>query len=334
VSLGNQLFIWGGLNESGTALNSGAIYDPRTDAWRMVASDANTPSPRADATAVWTGAVVVVFGGLEPSGQTALADGALYDPVEDRWRTMSAGPTARAAAFGAFTDEQVLVWAGRDGAGEALAGLEFFDPEADQWREAENRWDEPSERYDASPASGELTFWIFGGRTPSGEASDEAAYYSFTSEEWLQRWDSVDLSARWGGFGAFVDGRYYTWGGRDLDNLFDDGMSYNPLDTWESIEQSGAPSGRYSAFRESGWSLAVDERWFILLGGLDNPGTYRSDGARYDTQAAAWSAIEAWPGSASHAFGAVDWVAGEIVVWGGRDGSALTNTGVRYLPAD
>ena len=111
------------------------------------------------------------------------------------------------------------------------------------------------------------------------------------------------------------------------------------------MTSQGAPSSRYRSHRESGWALPVDTE-VILIGGLDDPGSYLQDGGIYQpgtnttggfgttggTTDAGWTSIEAWPGSASHAFGAVDWVAGEVVVWGGRDGSSLTNTGVRYLP--
>ncbi len=327
VSLGNQLFVWGGLNESGTPLSSGALYDPRTDSWHMVSTE-GSPSPRCDATAVWTGSVVIVLGGLEPSGPTVYADGAIDDPVDDTWQPMAPASTPRAAAIGVATSTVVLFWAGNDEAGDTLAGLELYDPDADTWEIADNR-SEPSRRTDPSWAAGDRTFWVFGGRGGTG-ASDAALYYSLGSDSWSAR-SNPTLSPRWGGFGAFVNGRFHVWGGRDIDNVFDDGMYYDSLRFREMPGQT-MPSARYASRGESGWSWAVDDHLFMVLGGLSGPGNYLTDGGIYDTDRAQWSDIEAWPSGASHAFGAVGRAAGEIVVWGGRDGALLTNSGVRYLP--
>jgi hypothetical protein len=68
-----------------------------------------------------------------------------------------------------------------------------------------------------------------------------------------------------------------------------------------------------------------------LLGGLSAPSSYLTDGAIYDTEVDNWSRIPSWPGGSSHAFGAAGIASGEIVVWGGRNGTALTNEGARYL---
>jgi len=328
VSLGNQLFVWGGLNESGTALNSGALYDARTDSWRMISSD-GSPSPRCDATAVWTGSIVVVFGGLSPSGPNVYDGGALYDPVDDVWQPMAPASTARAAAVGAWTSGGAMFWAGRDEVGDELGGLDMYDPDSDSWQEADSR-SEPTPREDPAWGAGNLTFWTFGGRGGSNGASDDANYYSIGTNSWYPRLNP-SLSPRWGGFGAFLAGSFHVWGGRDVSNLFDDGMYYE-LTGFHEMTGSDGPSARYASHGESGWSLAVDDHLFVVLGGLSGPGAYLADGALYDTDRLEWTNIEAWPGGASHAYGAVGWVAGELMVWGGRDGGYVTNSGVRYLP--
>jgi hypothetical protein len=326
ASLGSQLFVWGGVNESGTALNSGALYDPRTDTWRVIANDGNTPSPRADATAVWTGGVVVVYGGLDPSGSTAFDDGARYDPADDRWLSMSSGPNERVAPVGSFAQGLVLFFGGTDGSGELVEGLDLYDVDQDDWENGSNT---PARRQDTAWAGGERTFWISGGRLASGSATDDLAYYSLSSQNWVTA-AATPLSARWGGFGAFVGGNYYAWGGRDVDDLFDDGVRFQVGD-WEALPTEGTLPPRYASHRESGWSWDVDDVQMVLLGGLDAPSGYLTDGATYDTADRIWSTIPAWPGVASHAFGVAGIASGEIVVWGGRDGTELTNEGARYL---
>jgi hypothetical protein len=332
ISIGNQLFVWGGRNESGTALNSGALYDPRTDEWRMIANDANTPSPRCEATAVWTGSVVVVWGGYEPATERALSDGAVYDPVEDAWRAMADGPFARVAPIGGGAEGRALFWAGRDSEGSPLRGLDVYDIENDAWSFADAS-EEPTLREEAAWAVGMYTFWTYGGRLDAENGSDRAAYYSMSQNEWNTLPEGATVP-RWGSFGAFVGGNFYVWGGRDVSTNFDDGVVFPLIDleSWAGIDTSNAPSARYAAFGESGWVFPVDDESFVVVGGLEAAGDYLHDGAFYDTTEDAWTALEAWPGSASHAFGAAGWVGGELVIWGGRDGDSLTNTGWRYRP--
>lgn len=330
VGIGNQLFVWGGCNESGTALNSGALYDPRSNEWRTIANDANTPSPRCAATAVWTGSVIVVWGGYEPATDSALSDGAIYDPVEDTWRSMSTGPNARVFSIGAGTQALALFWAGRDADGEPLSGLDVYDFESEQWSSADGA-EEPTLREEPAWAAGNYTFWTYGGRLNAETASDHAAYYSMASNEWNTLPEGTTMMPRWGSFGAFVGGNFYVWGGRDVSSIYEDGAVYS-VDAWDGLGDSNAPSARYAAFGESGWVFPVNDSRFVVIGGLNGPGGYLRDGGFYDASEDAWTEIKAWPGGGSHAFGAAAWVGGELVVWGGRDDMSLTNTGVRYLP--
>jgi hypothetical protein len=331
VSLGSQLFVWGGLNESGTALNSGALYDPRTDEWRMIALDANTPSPRSEASAAWTGTIVVVWGGYEASSGQALSDGAIYDPVENSWRAMTAGPNARVAPIVGANAEIALFWAGRGGDGEQLTGLDIYDTDADSWYSADAS-NEPSLREEPAWAAGMLTFWAYGGRLDSETGSDRSAYYSINSDSWNALPEGA-TEPRWGSFGGLVDGNFHVWGGRDVSTTYDSGVVYSSGD-WDDIGGANAPSARYAAHRESGWAFVLSTEHIAVVAGLESAGTYLRDGGIYDSSEAAWTTFESWPHAASHAFGAAGFVAGEIVVWGGRDGSSLTNTGVRYLPAN
>jgi hypothetical protein len=131
-----------------------------------------------------------------------------------------------------------------------------------------------------------------------------------------------------------VDGVFFIWGGRDLNDLFADGAGYGTAtSSWESMSPTGAPSARFTTHRESGWTLVADGVWtatIVLVGGLSAPGSYLRDGAVYDVERDEWQAIPAWTSPASHAFGAAGFAADEIVLWGGRDGSTLTNQGIRY----
>jgi hypothetical protein len=144
------------------------------------------------------------------------------------------------------------------------------------------------------------------------------------------------LPPRSGAFATFVDLEFHIWGGRDQGANYRDGTLFDIGEPrgWWSRQEEYAPSARYRSHRESGWAFGVGKLIFVI-GGLDAPDSYLRDGGIYDAtgEGNGWTDIEAWPGSASHAFGVVDWVADTIVVWGGRDGRSLTNTGARYRPS-
>jgi hypothetical protein len=335
TSIGNQIFIWGGVNESGTALNSGALYDPRTDTWKVVANDGETPTPRSLATAVWTGSDIIVWGGLDPVTMEPLADGAIYDPVADEWAPMSPGPQARSAPVGAAIGERIVFFGGQDDSGP-LGGLDRYDPDMDDW-EAGMSGSNPPAVADPAVAGGTVTLWTYGGRTEFNTGVSESTYYSMSSE----RWFAADPRApgRWGSFSVFAGGVFFVWGGRNLNDFFDDGAAYDiAASDWESMSSFGAPSARFAADRESGWAFVMnpetnDEK-ILIIAGLEDSGMYLTDGALYGVDADSWEAIPAWPSPASHVFGAAGIAAGELIVWGGRDGSTLTNQGVRYRPPD
>jgi hypothetical protein len=334
VSTGSQLFIWGGVNESGTALNSGALYDPRDDRWQVVANDAHTPTPRSLPSAVWTGSVVVVWGGFDPVSMQPLTDGAIYDPVDDAWSEMNPGPMARAAAVGVSSDDRVVFFGGHDGV-SPLGGLDVYDRDTDSWEPGMEG--SPPATADPAAAGGALTFWTYGGRTAMNTGVTDLSYWSMSSARWLGL-DPLG-PGRWGSFAAFANATFFVWGGRDVSGSFADGFGYDIASSqWEDMSAASAPSARFVVERESGWTFAVDPDGFrpsvVVIGGLEAPGSYLRDGAIYDTGGRAWHGIPAWPSTASHAFGAAGIASEELIVWGGRDNTTLTNEGVRYDLSD
>lgn len=142
VWTGRELLVWGGLAMgSSRLLNSGARYDPRTDTWTPMTA-VGAPSPRLDATAVWTGTALIVWGGStapDPDFPQRRDDGAIYTPATDTWRPMSTvrAPSPRVPGAAIWTGSEMLVWAGaraqdrydttyyHDGA--------RYDPRTDTW---------------------------------------------------------------------------------------------------------------------------------------------------------------------------------------------------------
>jgi len=67
------MVVWGGydgVSEPGTGfLNTGGRYDPARNFWAPT-STTNAPSGRVDHTAVWTGRLMVVWGGDDSAPET------------------------------------------------------------------------------------------------------------------------------------------------------------------------------------------------------------------------------------------------------------------------
>ncbi|PWU22862.1 MAG: hypothetical protein C5B48_09565 [Candidatus Rokuibacteriota bacterium] len=88
-------------------------YDPKTNLWRRLAP---LPAPRVGATALWTGAGLVLWGGQNLGASRSLSDGLAYDPTSDRWSSIAPAPIkARSGSAVAWTGRSLLVWGGEIG---------------------------------------------------------------------------------------------------------------------------------------------------------------------------------------------------------------------------
>jgi len=137
---GTEMLVWGGNPGKPTAFGNnefidGAAYDPATDKWRPMAKF--PLSARFSARAVWTGRVLVVWGGARAEdGEDAppLADGAAYDPARDRWSVLPDSPLAgRLSPLAAAVDGGALIsWGFNGEPGQSLDGARF-DPGPSTW---------------------------------------------------------------------------------------------------------------------------------------------------------------------------------------------------------
>jgi hypothetical protein len=140
VWTGNELIIWSGVaNTAGRqgALSDGAAYNPSTRAWHLL-----PPSPltgRANASAVWTGTEVIVWGG-EAVGNFGIpkgdlnAQGASYTPSTNTWRLLPAAPIkARNDPALIWTGRQMIVFGGQNADGSWVANGAVYDPASDSW---------------------------------------------------------------------------------------------------------------------------------------------------------------------------------------------------------
>jgi hypothetical protein len=160
---GSQILIWGGEGASGplstgSKLNFNESGQPLS--WQPMTT-LNAPSPRSEHSAIWTGSRLVVWGGANPN--TALADGAAYDPATDSWTTLSAdnAPSARAGHVAIWSGAEMIIWSGL-GVSGSLASGGALDPIANTWRTLQNPGSPTARDHGGAIwANGELL--VFGG---------------------------------------------------------------------------------------------------------------------------------------------------------------------------
>ncbi len=334
VVMGTKLFIFGGLDGQGNALNTGAIYDKTTDSWTMLPQTTNVPSPRQLASAFWTGVRVYVIGGRDSASALAYADGARFDPDSNAWLTVSSLPTGRVAPWGAPGPNSILVWGGLSASDMALSGGERS---AYSGGTTTNNWvginagmggTTPDRVTEATWGYTDSLAYLFGGRTNGTTKSSKGFLYNVNSNGWSAI--PTGPSARWGSFGTCDGTAFYLWGGRDDSTVMSDGYRYGAA--WTTLGLANAPSARWAPYRRTGWAFAFSAGDIAILGGMDLAGNPLIDGGRYNRTTDTWTSISAWPSQEAHDYGVAALIDGEIFVWGGRNGATLTTTGERWSP--
>jgi hypothetical protein len=111
VWTGNEMIVWGGVDETFDDCNTGGRYNPINDSW-VATSLSNAPSPRDSHTAVWTGSEMIIWAGIFHT--TNLNTGGRYNPSTDSWTATSVvnAPSARYDHTAVWTGTQMIAWGG------------------------------------------------------------------------------------------------------------------------------------------------------------------------------------------------------------------------------
>ena len=246
------------------------------------------PKPVQDHTAVWTGKVVLFWGGdeafpkeddgYEPVDPIGRADGGIYDPVADQWRPLPAAPLAgRFDHVAAWTGTEMLVFGGRD-AKQAFGDGAAFDPEKGTWRKLASKG-APSGRSSPGATWTGHELVVVGGRGPKGQARNDAFAYDPAKDAWrplgelsiprdepTMAWTGEELVV-WGG----VEPTAASKGERLVDGQ------------WNPLASAGAPPVR--AQQVVIWAGTR----LVVWGGREGDDGYAKDGARWDPVADAWT---------------------------------------------
>jgi N-acetylneuraminic acid mutarotase len=296
------------------------------DTWTPVSTD-NAPSPRASHTAVWTGSLMIVWGGN--TGQGYWNNGGIYNPITDSWTpvTTANAPTARSRHTAVWTGSDMIVWGGYIAAAPGVANTGGrYNANQDAWT-ATSTVNVPQARVVHTAVWTGSKMIVWGGYSPniSFDFFNTGGRYDPTTDTWAATSLVNAPMARVNHTAVWTGSRMIVWGGYvtsvDVTNT---GSSYDPdTDTWTPISTAGAPAPR------SGHSAVWTGSEMIVWGGYNPSGTRFNDGGRYNPITGTWTPISTTDAPAARGNHTAVWTGGEMIVWGG-DPNPLFNTGGRY----
>ena len=225
---GKEFIIWGGLTFwGGTALNTGARYDPAADSWAPM-STTGAPSARFAHTAVWTGTRMIVWGG-DGGGFSYTNTGAAYDPATDTWNgttTLTGAPPARGYHAAVWTGTRMIVWGGEN-PGKFDTGA-LYDPAANAWTGTTTLTGALSARSHLSAVWTGREMILWGGGS-GGPHLDTGARYNPATDTWTGALPSTGApAARASHVMAWSGTQMIVWGGESNGAAQNTGVLYQP----------------------------------------------------------------------------------------------------------
>lgn len=335
VWTGSEMVIWGGGPGVDEIARTGGRYDPVTDSWIPLRQDDQPPIGRASATAVWTGAEMIIFGGSYETGQGPLsvACGARYDPLADAWKGAGV-PFRRFGQATVWTGAEMVIWGGKDGFHEVgkayFANGARYDPATNRWHALPIATCAPNGR--GTPVA------VWTGTAVLVWTGDETRPTGASYVVAPDRWEPISQD----GQPTSIEGHTAVWSGTEMVIWGGDtgttapaiGARYEPvLDRWAPVSSTNAPSPR----REH--SAVWTGREMIIWGGQDiYSNSFFNDGGVYDPQSDTWRVLpmDMNTPAARRGHTAV-WTGAEMLIWGGFTGTPSYHLpemqGGRFRPA-
>ncbi|HEX5042137.1 MAG TPA: kelch repeat-containing protein, partial [Candidatus Polarisedimenticolaceae bacterium] len=315
---GSRMIVWGGYTSQNVPLDTGGVYDPKTDKWVATSAGADVPLPRAEHSAVWTGKEMIVYGGRTPifeDTQLISRSGARFDPVTNVW-TPIAEDLGRFHHTAVWTGKEMILWGGTLQAPGQYGSR--YDPSTNEWTLTSPRF--LSFTYATAVWTGtEVIVW--GGNTSTG------GRYAPATDTWVSTSTSADVPVpRMHHTMVWTGAEMIVWGGYSPGNggALRDGKRYDPaIDDWKHVPEMETSRYLHSAV----WTGTE----MIVWGGFGWPG-YENSGGRYSPTADTWTPTSTGtdvpsPRTSHHAF----WTGTEMLVWAGAE-SRPTSTGGLYDP--
>lgn len=237
----DELIVWGGSTADVEAAEDGAAYAPAKKTWRSIAK--SMVEGRSGGAPIWNGTKLIFYGGSQCASSIALycVDGAMYEPVDDRWTTTPPapksafnGPDGHAGVATGKGNALAAFWGGEQSgvspAVYASTGAAYDDATA-TWRSIE----QPEASALARAPRGRMVafsandrFFVWGGVDATSVLANGASY-DFASGSWTPMADGGP-SARSDATVVYTGTSAIIWGGSaaDIGVYYDDGALYVP----------------------------------------------------------------------------------------------------------
>ncbi|HEU5179236.1 MAG TPA: Calx-beta domain-containing protein [Candidatus Polarisedimenticolia bacterium] len=282
------------------------------------------PDGRSGHTAVWTGSVMIVWGGQYPLNiLTNVNTGGRYDPATDTWTPVSPikAPANRYGHTAIWTGDRMVVWGGFEvGNGPTNTGGRY-DPATDTWATVSTTNAPPARRAHTAVWTGGVMI-VWGGLDDDLVASTTGGRYNPATNSWtpvstLNAPSAIGHTAVWTGTQMIV------WGG----TASPVGGRYNlQTDTWTpTTSDVSALSNRTS--HSAVWTGSR----MVVWGG--NGDDITDTGGLYDPVADSWTPTNTLNEPLLRYGHTAEWTGSEMLVWGGfASGTGFLNTGGRFNP--
>jgi hypothetical protein len=157
---------------------------PAANSWRLI--PAAPISSRVGHSAVWDGAELLIWGGLDSSVfDEDQPSGAAYQPDTDDWRVLPEAPMPRRSQHVAtFTGREMLIWGGLNVRGEPVGDGAAYDPASDSWRTIPTAPLAGGASYVAAWSGDEWFIVDAGDESDPDDPTGEAAAYDPQTDSW------------------------------------------------------------------------------------------------------------------------------------------------------
>jgi N-acetylneuraminic acid mutarotase len=232
VWTGTEMIVWGGSDiTQGYPHADGGRYDPTTDTWTPIAATTDAPAARFGHSAVWTGHVMIVWGGADASTDS-FDDGAAFDPTTGTWTPIAlvGAPYLRRDHAAVWTGSEMIVYGGSSisAGGQVYDDTYTYDPMTDTWSLLATTGT-PTARFAPSAVwdGNEMIMW--GGGTSSTYSLDDGARLDPTTGAWTALPSANAPAARRDHTAVWTGSEILMWGGStilDGGGVYDTGAVY------------------------------------------------------------------------------------------------------------
>lgn len=328
---GTYVYVWGGIDDA-SGFPVGGIYSPSEDKWFIFPVAGAPPANRYRHTAIFDGTRTVVWGGYDNAAY--LGTGSRYNNTTSTWAatTNVGAPSIRSWHTAVWSGTRMLIWGGFDNVtapNGLLATGGSYDPAGDAWTAITNVGAPAARaRHTAVWTGTEMLIW--GGIGAGGLAINTGGAYLESGPSWTALSTVNAPAGRVGHTAIWTGTRMIIWGGYDPVSLvwYSDGASYDPVsDTWETIEEIGAPQPRW--YHTAVWTGSK----MVVWGGRQGS-TNLASGGRYDPVLDTWDEVDADNEPSARYLHVATQIGLQMFVFGGTiDDGTTPETGGLYYEA-